>query len=187
MLSSNNVEEIWKPMKEFPELYKVSNLGRVASYRQVLSTHKINSGYEVVSLKINRKAIKRLVHRLVAEAFLPNPENKREVNHIDGDRLNNTLSNLEWVTSSENKKHGREVLGNTYNIPTLGLKLSKVSKYHNVGYDSSRKKWKSCVRVNGKNHFQKRFDTEEEAALHVNWILDTLCLMDRPRNIIEKV
>lgn len=187
MLSSNNVEEVWKPMTEFPELYKVSNLGRVASYRKVLAQSKINSGYLRVTLKINGEAINRLVHRVVAEAFLPNLENKREVNHIDGNRLNNNLTNLEWVTSSENKKHGRDVLGNPYNIPTKGKKLSKISKYHNVGFDKSRQKWFGVVRLNKVNYYQKRFDTEEEAALHVNWILDTLGLTDRPRNIIEKV
>ena len=187
MLSSINAEEVWKPMVEFPELYKISNLGRVASYRKVLATYKINSGYEVVSLKVNRESIKRLVHRIVAQAFIPNPENKREVNHIDGDRLNNHVLNLEWATSSENKQHAKEVLGKVYNIPTLGLKIHSSSKYFNVGYDKQRKKWFGVVRHNGKNHHQKRFNTEEEAALHVNWVLDTLGLTDRPRNIIEKV
>ena len=187
MLSSNNVEEIWKPMTEFPELYKVSNLGRIASYRQILAQSKINSGYLRVTLKVNNKAINRLVHRVVAQAFLPNPDNKKEVNHKDGNRLNNTLCNLEWVTSCENKQHGRDVLGNVYNKPSTGKKLSKVSKYHNVGFDKSRDKWFGVVRLNKVNYYQKRFDTEEEAATHVNWILDTLGLTDRPRNIIEKV
>ncbi len=178
----NQEHEIWKPMKEFPNLYKVSNLGKVASYRKQLSTSIINSGYARVTLKIKGKAIARLLHRIIAEAFIENPENKREVNHIDGNRLNNMLSNLEWVTSSENKQHSRTTLGNVYNMPTKGMKLGSDSKYHNVSFDSNRGKWVAGVRYEGRNHYQKRFTTEKEAARHVNWILDKLELYDRPRN-----
>jgi len=178
-------QEVWRPVKEFPTLYKVSNTGKVASYRKELAQHIINSGYVKTSFKIAGKNNQRLVHRIVAEAFIDNPDNKREVNHKDGNRLNNHASNLEWMTSSENKQHARKELGSVYNVPTLGLKLSKASKYYNVGYDKSRKKWKSCVRVDNVNYHQKRFDTEEEAALHVNWIIDTLGLTDRPKNVVE--
>ena len=68
----------------------------------------------------------------------------------------------------------------------LGKKRSAntVSKYHNVTYDKNRNKWIGQVRHNNKNWHMKRFDTEVEAALHVNWILDTLNLTDRPKNII---
>jgi len=62
-------------------------------------------GYEVLTLWINGKMLTKKVHRLVADAFIENPFNKPEVNHIDGNKLNNNISNLEWVTSSENKLH----------------------------------------------------------------------------------
>lgn len=180
----NSTQEIWLPVNEFPFLYKVSNFGNVASHRKTLAQNKINSGYLTTTFKVDRVAQKRLVHRLVAEAFIPNPENKREVNHIDGNKLNNRLDNLEWVTSAENKAKAKETGLWVYNIPTLGLKLSGASKYHNVGYDDVRKKWKTAIRHNGKTYYQKRFDNEEDAARYVNWALDELQLFDRPRNIV---
>lgn len=70
-----------------------------------------NSGYYFVRLWVNGKGKNFFVHRLVAQAFVQNPENKPEVNHIDGDKTNNVASNLEWVTGAENKRHCREVLG----------------------------------------------------------------------------
>lgn len=115
--------EVWKdiPSKNHYK-YQVSNLGRVKSlpksikysdgrtyhYKsKVLTPKPTGSGY----LKVNifhavGKSVTWDVHRLVAIAFLPNPENKREVNHIDGDKTNNKLLNLEWNTSQENKIHG---------------------------------------------------------------------------------
>jgi hypothetical protein len=175
----NTEKEVWSSVTEYPNLYIISDKGRVASFRKQLSS------YEFVAFKINGETVNRTVHRLVAKAFVPNPENKPEVNHKDGNKLNNHATNLEWVTSSENKLHALTTGLKVYNNPTLGLKLSSRSKYHNVVYDKARDQWKGTVRHQGINHYQKRFKTQEEAALHVNWILDTLQLYDRPRNIIS--
>lgn len=75
--------------------------------KQLLKLRKCNSGYYNFSVREkNEKKQKNLwVHRLVAEAFIPNPYNKREVNHINGNKLDNRIENLEWVSSSENRKH----------------------------------------------------------------------------------
>jgi len=70
-----------------------------------LKQHVSNSGYARVELFSNGSGRKFSVHRLVATAFVPNPHNKPQVNHIDGNKLNNAASNLEWVTQSENQKH----------------------------------------------------------------------------------
>ena len=189
MLNNNN--EIWKPIKGFEKLYEVSNLGRIRNTRgKVMKTYTINSGYECLKFTVNGKRTSHLVHRLVANAFITKPkvDYKLEVNHIDEDKYNNKVDNLEWVSSSENKQHSMKS-GRYDKIftakNTLGKKhKSNVSKYHNVGYDKNRNKWVAVVRHNKKNYYSKRFNTEKEAALHVNWIIDELGLTDRPKNII---
>jgi hypothetical protein len=175
---------IYKDIVNFEGQYFISNTGIAKNTRKELKTHRINSGYLCLKFTVNGKRTNHLVHRLVAEAFIPNPDNKREVNHIDGNKLNNNVCNLEWVTSSENKLHAKNTGLKEYNFPSKGKKLSTKSKYYNVGYDSIRNKWRAGIRLDGKTYYQKRFDSEEEAALHVNWALDQLNLHDRPRNII---
>ena len=103
------MEEVWKDIKEYEEIYQVSTLGNIYSVRrgrelkQMIHMHN----YLLVDLYNGGKKTRKMkrVHRLVAEAFIPNPLNKREVNHIDGDKRNNNVDNLEWATSSENKYH----------------------------------------------------------------------------------
>lgn len=187
MLNNNITNEIWKPIQGTYN-YSISNFGRVRNDKkaQLMNLHKINSGYLIVIIKSPK-----LVHRLVAKAFLEIPQvlETLEVNHIDCNKTNNHVSNLEWVTSSENKQHA--ISNGKYDkIFTLRNNLGKKhlpnnhSEYHNVTYDKNREKWVGCVRYEGKNYYHKRFLTELEAAVHVNWILDELGLDDRPRNII---
>ena len=111
----------WLPVKGYEELYEVSDTGEVRSVDRVLSVtnqkERLFKGrvllqtmnkqvqYKQVSLWKENKGTSYYVHRLVAEAFIPNPEGKPEVNHIDGNRQNNHISNLEWVTSGENSLH----------------------------------------------------------------------------------
>lgn len=100
--------EIWKSVKNFPN-YEVSNFGRVRNKQKDLMmspTKDSSNGYLVVNLFSDSKHYKKqYVHRLVAEAFIPNRHAKRTVNHIDGNKINNALENLEWATDSENMKH----------------------------------------------------------------------------------
>jgi hypothetical protein len=96
--------ETWLPTEW---LYFVSSLGRIKSMRtgKILSPLKTTTGYLQIQLSFGGKMKQIKIHRLVAITFIPNPENKREVNHKDGNPLNNSVSNLEWVTRSENVKH----------------------------------------------------------------------------------
>lgn len=109
----NKIEEEWKPVVGFGDLYEVSNLGNVRSIqfhgktRYKLMSLSNRDGYKVVKLRNwdNNIAGSFLVHRLVAEAFIPNPENKPQVDHIDTNPSNNVVTNLRWVTSLENQNN----------------------------------------------------------------------------------
>ena len=100
--------EVWKPISE-ADGYFISNYGRVCSKKKdeplILKTKIIPNGYEQVNLWNNSGRLYRYVHRLVAQAFLDNPENLPQVNHIDGKKNNNHVNNLEWISLSENQIH----------------------------------------------------------------------------------
>lgn len=105
--------EIWKPIKGYEGLYEVSNLGRVKSLprrgtygiEHILKPSPNKKGYPQVQLCKNSEYCPKRVHRLVAENFIPNPDNLPQVNHIDGNKLNNNVENLEWCTNEYNYKH----------------------------------------------------------------------------------
>lgn len=114
-------KEIWKDIPGYEGRYQVSNLGRVKSLdywrtgKAQIMKAKNHAGYCRVVLWKDGKAKEICVHRLVSLVFIPNPENKPYVNHIDGDRRNNKTENLEWVTAQENTIHSVTVLGNNPN------------------------------------------------------------------------
>lgn len=100
--------EEWKEIKGYEGLYLISNKGNVYSIRSKrnLKIHMNWAGYCRVGLNKNNKQVKYSVHRLVASAFIPNPLNKEQVNHIDENKANNKVENLEWVTNLENHNCG---------------------------------------------------------------------------------
>lgn len=104
------MQEVWKDVVGFESRYMVSNMGNVYSKKtkKLLSPGKTGSGYLQVCCCVKMVPKHISVHRLVAEAFLPNELNKREVNHINGIKTDNRASNLEWATSQENSVHSWE-------------------------------------------------------------------------------
>lgn len=106
-----NNDLMWKPIDGWP--YSVSNKGDVRNNRtgHIKSVTINKNGYAQVHLFNDGKVWFPLVHRLVAAAFIPNDQNNAQVNHIDGNKANNTVENLEWVTNGQNQKHKYDVLG----------------------------------------------------------------------------
>ena len=106
------MEEVWKDIGGYEGLYQVSNLGRIKSLDRRTMKWKIKAlgfngknKYLQVSLYKNNIEKRYLVHRLVAQAFIPNLYNKETINHKDGNKQNNNVNNLEWATRSENSQH----------------------------------------------------------------------------------
>ena len=108
------MNETWKPISGYEGLYEVSNLGNVRSLKRANTNGRVlkqgwrPNGYLIVSLSKNNRQKTKLTHRLVAEAFIPNPNRLSEVNHKDGNKENNCVDNLEWVTRMDNVKHSIE-------------------------------------------------------------------------------
>ena len=128
-------KEIWKKIEGFED-YSVSNHGRVSNDKRnrVLKGHVHYSGYNRTALYKNKVMFQKRVHRLVAIAFIPNPENKPIINHKDGNKLNNHVNNLEWVTHKENILHAYRELGiKTRSCPVI--QYSKDGKFI-AEYDS---------------------------------------------------
>ena len=109
----------WRNIPSCDERYYVSSDGRVLGANGLLKPVRGKDGYLRCNIAQDGKFRLWLVHRLVAEAFIPNPDNKPEVNHIDGDKANNNVSNLEWVTREENIRHAHKVLRKMGDKPVL--------------------------------------------------------------------
>lgn len=150
--------EIWKDIKGYEDKYQISNFGNIRSkeynititnkygttfLKKYNATYKkptiANTGYYVVVLYNNKKHRTYLIHRLVAEHFIENPNNCECVNHIDGNKLNNNISNLEWCTHQENMAHAHNVLkvktgpkGRIGNDSKLSKKIIQLDKDNNI-------------------------------------------------------
>jgi hypothetical protein len=160
--------EIWKDIPKYEGYYQVSNLGNINSlnYRRtgkekLLKLSKESNGYLQVCLFKNKKTKVFRVHQIVSMAFLNhNPcGHKLVINHIDFDKTNNNLNNLEITTQRQNtnQKH-----------------LTSTSKYTGVCWDKSRKKWKAKIYINGTNKSLGYFNDELEADAAYKQILNKI-------------
>lgn len=143
-----NQIEIWKPIKDYEGLYEVSDLGRVFGIKKnkILKQFLTHRGYLQIQLCKDSRAKLCRPNRLVAQAFIPNPENKPEVNHKNGMKMDNRVANLEWATTSENIQHAYDT----------GLKKSL------SGANNPRSKPVYQFNLNGE--FVKKYAALKEAA-----------------------
>ena len=153
--------EIWKDIPDTDGYYQVSNLGRVKGLKRViedcngrvsrvapeyLCKPQISEGYYHVNIEYRCKRISTSIHRLVALSFLPNLDNLPEVNHIDGNKLNNVYTNLEWCTRSENRRHAIITGLSADNIPIKCVEdgctfysLNEAAEYYKVDSTTIRR------------------------------------------------
>jgi len=163
--------EIWKPVKGWDD-YDISSYGRVKSFKfgkekilkPGLSGYK-GEQYFGISLSVNNICKHYKIHRLVGQ-YIPNPFNLPQINHKDGNKLNNHNLNLEWVDNRENQCHS------SYNRKTS-------SQYTGVSWDKSTNNWKSIIRINTILKNLGRFNTELEA-------YQARCNYEKNNNIINK-
>lgn len=156
------MEEIWKDIEGYEGEYQVSNFGRVKSLprwiefsdgrvrfyqEKIIKDKKAGTGYRQVSLYRNCFCEYFSVHRLVAEAFIPNPNSLRDVNHIDGNKTNNLETNLEWCSRSENIKHAYDT----------GLRIAHVG-------DAIKNKSKAVLQFKEDGTFVAEYPSATEAA-----------------------
>ena len=138
-IKDNNVhytvdyKEEWRPIKEYDGLYDISNIGRVRSYKrnkvEIISPMNTSTGYKQVEFAKDGISKRKLVHRLVAEVFIPNPMNLPVVNHLDGDKTNNCVTNLEWCTYRQNTLHAIKIGLTRFKLPSKPIMVYKGGKF----------------------------------------------------------
>ena len=170
------MDEVWRDIKGYEGIYMISNYGKVKSVigwngheyihkEKILKPRYNKLGYEVVDLVSKKIKHRKRVHRLLAEAFIPNPNKYPYINHIDCDPSNNSLENLEWCTQKQNIQHAK-MLGRLHHRITNpqelakkyneGLSTIKLAKIYGVT--------PSCIRTNLLNQGIKLRDMKQERA-----------------------
>lgn len=170
--------EIWKDIKGYENIYKISNLGRIKSLKKggLILSLKNASGYINATLKNNNNISYCKVHRLVAQTFIPNPLNKPCVNHIDGNKHNNCVENLEWVTYKENFEHAKKHKLWEYNKPYKCKKIFQFDLNGNyiASFEHAEEAFKktgvcsrNILRVANKEPFNKKGNYRKQAGGYI--------------------
>lgn len=197
-----SIAEIWKDIQGYEGLYQVSNLGRVKSLgrfvdnlvrghywqeERILKPHDKGYSYLNVKLYKDRKTKEFQVHRLVAIAFIPNPENKPQIDHINAIKTDNRVQNLRWVSAKENMNNPLTLIQKIgKNNPMFGKKHSEETKQKiRKAHLGKRKSEEAKEKIRGKNHPRARairnidtkeiFDTIKDAEKKYNLTCGCIC------------
>lgn len=149
----DELTETFVPVRDHP-LYEISNKGNVMNVRkrQIMKPWMHTEGYWCVDLVVSKTNRTRFrLHRLIAIHFIPNPDNLPYVDHIDGNRLNNSIENLRWCTMSQNNMNKGATPGSS-------------SSYKGVSWTKDKNKWKAFTKLNGKMIHLGYHECEEDAA-----------------------
>ena len=174
-----DIIEVWKDIEGYEGLYQVSNLGRVRGLDRMVFNKRgsktiVNGrilkqktdryGYKCVCLSKDSKSKHFAVHRLVAQAFIPNPENKPTVNHINEIKDDNRVDNLEWMTVAENNQYGtrNQRMGKTQQRAVIQYTLSNdyIAKYESIQEASIKTNMSEAAIINickGRQKHPKRY------------------------------
>ena len=158
------MEEVWKSIDGYDGRYEVSNLGRVRSLEfrnnqttfnriKIMKATDNGHGYLIVSLREGGRRKNHYVHRLVAEAFIPNPDNLPVIDHIDHNRSNNVATNLQWITQGDNVRRSRHLMSKPRKKVTSNTGQKYITKVKSGEYKVSLP-WK---------RYWKQFKTLEQA------------------------
>lgn len=167
--NASDLKVEWKLIEGFDGIYSVSNYGEVRNNKtgRLMKPIKNEKGYLRVGLTNNGKLKCMRVHRLVAQAFIPNPDNKPEVNHIDFNKENNCVSNLEWVTNQENTQYS--VCNRKF--PGQRKKRNNKTGERNISHYNGF----YVVRIYGKKYVSKSFKNIDDAKQWRDLKLKEMC------------
>lgn len=176
------MKEIWRDIKEYEGLYQISNLGRVKSLCK-RTNHKnelilklgIRNTYNTIVLLKNKVRKSYQVHRLVAEAFLPNPNNYPIVNHKDENPLNNCVDNLEWCTQKHNVLYSKKKMCKCKNVIKSNINEQYIFKSKSISNINGKKYFYDYYRVSIRQlNFDCRYSSLDKAILIRNKLLKEL-------------
>lgn len=163
---SSTEKEVWKDVKGYEGIFKISNKGRLKRIKNspnmpdnnILKGSICMHGYRYYNMKVRDKGKKNKAHRLVAIAFLENPDNLPQVNHIDGNKLNNTAENLEWCDQLHNNRHAL----------ATGLRKINMEHVRKAQRVSAHKQKKRVAQYNLDGTLVGEYDSLQEAAKGFN-------------------
>ena len=158
----NTDEEIWKDVKGYEGIFKISNTGKLIRVKNspnmpdnnVLKGEVTKFGYRQYHMRLKGVSKRLKAHRLVAEAFIPNPNNLPQVNHIDGDKLNNNVKNLEWCDQKHNNRHAL----------ATGLREIDMQQVRNMHKTMAKKQQRKVNQLDLNGNLIKQFDSMNGAA-----------------------